>query len=195
MFIVAGLGNPSADYALTRHNFGFMAADTLAESYGFPPFSNKYSGLCSIGDIKGEKVMLLKPLTFMNLSGDSLIKAVSFYKVPLSHIIVIHDDMDIEFGKIKAKTGGSAAGHNGLKSIDSHLGTNYTRIRLGISHPGGKGEVKDFVLSKFSKAEMEELPFILSDIAQAFPAVFTDKGANAAAFTNALGLLKKKRGE
>ena len=195
MFLVAGLGNPSADYALTRHNFGFMAADTLAESYGFPPFSNKFSGLCSLGEIAGEKVMLLKPLTFMNLSGDSLVKAVSFYKIPLTHVIVIHDDLDIEFGKIKAKTGGGAGGHNGLKSIDSHLGVNYTRIRLGISHPMGKGEVKDFVLSKFSKAEAEELPFILSDIAQAFPAILTNKGANAAAFTNALGLLKEKRGK
>lgn len=194
MFIVAGLGNPSADYALTRHNFGFMAADTIAESYGFPPFSNKFSGLVSVGEIKSQKVMLLKPLTFMNLSGDSVAKAVSFYKESLSNLVVIHDDLDIDFGKIKAKTGGSAGGHNGLRSIDSHLGTNYSRIRLGISSPFSRRDVKNFVLSRFSKEELEELPIILADVAEALPCMLASNGANPAAFTNALGLIKNKRG-
>lgn len=194
MFIVAGLGNPEKGYALNRHNFGFMAVDTLAASYGFPLFSSKYDGLVSLGEIGKDKVLLLKPLTFMNLSGNSVGKAVGFYKVPLTNVIVLHDDMDLDFGKIKSKTGGSPAGHNGLKSIDACIGANYARIRLGIGHPKNNGSVSDFVLSNFSKVEQEELPFILGDVATAFPEMIKKGIADSAGFTNALGLLKSKQG-
>lgn len=156
MFLIVGLGNPGAEYAGTRHNVGFMAADYMAEKYGFGPFRSKFDGLIAEGKIEGEKVYLLKPQTYMNLSGNAVIKAANFYKILPSNIIVIHDDMDLPTGKVKAKTGGGAGGHNGLKSIDAAVTPAYHRIRIGVGHPQGSGEaVVNHVLSRFNKADAE----------------------------------------
>ena len=137
MFLIVGLGNPGAEYAATRHNIGFMTADYLHEKYNFSPFKSKFDGLIAEGKINNEKVLLLKPQTFMNLSGNSVVKAANFYKILPQNVIVIHDDMDLPVGKLKAKIGGGAGGHNGLKSIDAAITPNYNRIRIGVCHPQG----------------------------------------------------------
>jgi len=158
MYLVVGLGNPGEEYAKTRHNIGFMAADEIHSRYNFAPFKNKFEGLLAEGTIDGEKVLLLKPQTFMNLSGNSVSKVAAFYKIEPKNIVVIHDDKDLALGKIKAKIGGSAGGHNGIKNIDSHLGTEYNRIRIGVGSPTEHHtDTINFVLSRFSKAEMEVL--------------------------------------
>lgn len=166
MFLVAGLGNPGEEYAKTRHNIGFMAADKIHSYYNFTPFKTKFEGLLAEGIIDGEKVLLLKPQTYMNLSGNSLDKVAGFYKIPSQNIIVIHDDKDLALGKLKAKIGGSAGGHNGLKNIDSHIGTDYNRIRIGVGSPKEHHtDTVSFVLSRFSKAEIEILEERLDFIA------------------------------
>ncbi len=166
MFLVAGLGNPGEEYAKTRHNIGFMAADEIYSRYNFTPFKAKFEGLLAEGNIDGEKVLLLKPQTFMNLSGQSVGKVANFYKIPPQNIIVIHDDKDLALGKLKAKIGGSAGGHNGLKNIDSQIGQDYNRIRIGVGSPKEHNtDTVNFVLSRFSKAEMEILEERLDFIA------------------------------
>ena len=168
MFLVVGLGNPGDEYQNTRHNVGFMAADVLSRRYSFSPFKAKFDGLISEGQIGSEKVYLLKPQTFMNLSGNSVVKAALFYKILPENIIVIHDDIDLAFGQIKAKTGGGSAGHNGLKSIDAHITPQYHRIRIGVGRPLQKGpEVVDFVLGHFSKADMKALEQIFDTVCEA----------------------------
>jgi len=169
MFLVVGLGNPGKEYNLTRHNIGFMAADKIFSRYNFTPFKNKFEGLLAEGTIENEKILLLKPQTFMNLSGNSVAKVASFYKIEPKNIIVIHDDKDLALGKIKAKIGGSAGGHNGIKNIDSHIGIEYNRIRIGVGSPQEHHtDTISFVLSHFSKAEMdileERLDFIAATI-------------------------------
>ena len=166
MFLVAGLGNPGEEYAKTRHNIGFMAADEIYSRYNFTPFKAKFEGLLAEGNIDGEKVLLLKPQTFMTLSGQSVGKVANFYKIPPQNIIVIHDDKDLALGKLKAKIGGSAGGHNGLKNIDSQIGQDYNRIRIGVGSPKEHNtDTVNFVLSRFSKAEMEILEERLDFIA------------------------------
>ena len=189
MFLVVGLGNPGSEYQGTRHNAGFMAADALAEAYHFSSFKSKFDGLIAEGAIDDEKCLLLKPQTFMNLSGNSVIKAASFYKILPEQIIVIHDDMDLQPGQIKAKLGGGSGGHNGLKSIDSHIGANYNRIRLGVGHPQASGEaVVNHVLSRFSKADSELLAQNIALVVKDIP-VLLKKGV--AAFSNQIGMDKK----
>lgn len=190
MFLIVGLGNPGNEYAETRHNVGFMAADCLAEKYNFSPFKAKFDGLVAEGMIDGEKVLLLKPQTFMNLSGNAVVKATSFYKILPQKVIVIHDDMDLQPGQIKAKCGGGAGGHNGLKSIDAHIGPNYNRIRIGVGHPNGRGEeVVNHVLSRFSKADKELLLKDLNLVSENIGILLAD---GMAAFTNKIGMLMKK---
>ncbi len=158
MFLVVGLGNPGEEYAKTRHNIGFMAADEIYSRYNFSPFKAKFEGLLSEGKIGEQKILLLKPQTFMNLSGNSVSKVANFYKIEPENIIVIHDDKDLALGKLKAKIGGSAGGHNGLKNIDSQIGPNYNRIRIGVGSPQEHHtDTVNFVLSRFSKTEMEIL--------------------------------------
>lgn len=169
MFLVVGLGNPGEEYAKTRHNIGFMAADEIHSRYNFTPYKSKFEGLLAEGTIDGEKVLILKPQTFMNLSGNSVGKVANFYKIPSKNIIVIHDDKDLALGKLKAKIGGSAGGHNGLKNIDSQIGQDYNRIRIGVGSPKEHNtDTINFVLSRFSKAEMdilqERLDFISATI-------------------------------
>ena len=158
MFLVVGLGNPGSQYANTRHNIGFMAADAICSRYNFESFKKKFDGEIAAGQIGNEKVLVLKPHTFMNLSGNSVVKAAQFYKILPENIVVIHDDMDLKVGQIKAKRGGGSGGHNGLKSIDSHITPNYNRIRIGVGHPQEKGgQVIDYVLGAFSKADKDIL--------------------------------------
>ncbi len=158
MFLVVGLGNPGTEYQNTRHNVGFMAADVICSRYKFGAFKSKFDGLIAEGQIASEKVYLLKPQTFMNLSGNSVVKAALFYKILPENVIVIHDDIDLALGQLKAKMGGGAGGHNGLKSIDSNITPNYNRIRIGVGRPQNKGpEVIDYVLGHFSKQDKEIL--------------------------------------
>lgn len=192
MFLVVGLGNPGAEYANTRHNVGFMAADEIHRRYNFSAFRAKFDGLVAKGNIEGEKVYLLKPQTFMNLSGNSVVKAASFYKILPQNVVVIHDDMDLPIDKMKAKIGGGAGGHNGLKSIDSCITPNYNRIRLGIGHPNIKTEevVVNHVLSSFSKADKAILEQNIDIVADLLP-ILLKKGV--AEFSNQLGMKLNKR--
>ncbi len=192
MFLVVGLGNPGAEYAATRHNVGFMAADELHRRHNFSPFKAKFDGLIAEGAIEGEKVYLLKPQTFMNLSGNSVVKAAHFYKILPQNIVVIHDDMDLPTDKIKAKIGGGAGGHNGIKSIDAAISPNYNRIRLGVGHPANKDEdsVVNHVLSGFSKADKENVERNIEIVVDLLP-VLLKKGV--AEFSNQLGMKLAKR--
>ena len=192
MFLVVGLGNPGAEYAATRHNVGFMAADELHRRYNFSPWRAKFDGLIAEGLIDGEKVYLLKPQTFMNLSGNSVVKAAHFYKILPQNIVVIHDDMDLPTDKIKAKIGGGAGGHNGLKSIDSAISPNYNRIRLGVGHPISKSEdsVVNHVLSGFGKADKENIEHNIDVIANLLPILLKK---NVAEFSNQLGMVLAKK--
>lgn len=154
MQLLVGLGNPGEKYRNNRHNIGFMAIDAIARRHDFPPFRSKFAGLISEGTIGGEKVLLLKPQTFMNNSGESVLATMSFYKLAPEAITVIYDEIDLASGKVRIKRGGGNGGHNGLRSIDPRIGTNYRRVRLGVGHPGSKELVMHHVLGDFSKAEM-----------------------------------------
>lgn len=151
--ILVGLGNPGLNYENTRHNIGFNLIDAIAEKFDFPSFSNKFASLVSSKLILNKKITLLKPQTYMNLSGEAVAKVSSFYKIDLSNIIVIHDDIDLSFAKIKMKIAGGSGGHNGIKSIDQHLSSNYYRLRIGVDKPNSMRNVGDYVLDKFTKEE------------------------------------------
>jgi PTH1 family peptidyl-tRNA hydrolase len=153
MLIFAGLGNPGPQYAGNRHNIGFMAVDAIARAHRFPPFRAKFQAGASEGTIGTERVLLLKPTTYMNESGRAVGEALRFYKVPLSDVVVLHDELDLEPGKLRVKVGGGNAGHNGLRSITALCGNDYKRVRLGIGHPGDKALVHGYVLSDFFKDE------------------------------------------
>ncbi len=154
MWLLVGLGNPGAKYENNRHNIGFMAVDAIAREYSIGPFKAKYQGQLAEGRIGDQKVALLKPETYMNESGRSVGAAAKFYKIAPDHIIAFHDELDLAPAKIRVKTGGGNAGHNGLRSMDAHLGTpDYMRVRLGIGHPGDKDRVHSYVLGDFSKPE------------------------------------------
>ena len=178
MFLVVGLGNPDKEYQATRHNIGFMAADEIFRRYSFSDFRKKAQGLVAEGTIANEKILLVKPQTYMNLSGNCVSELVNFYKLSAQNVIVIHDDMDLNVGQIKAKSGGSAGGHNGLKSIDNHIGNNYGRIRVGVGRPQTKEEVVNWVLSGFSKNDKEKMEKMLDLIAQNID-IFILKGCQA----------------
>jgi PTH1 family peptidyl-tRNA hydrolase len=155
MRLLVGLGNPGARYARNRHNVGFMAADAVARRYGFAPFRNRFKGEFAEGPIAGERRFLLKPLTFMNLSGEAVAAAARFFKFAPEEIVVIHDELDLRPGKLRVKRGGGNAGHNGLRSIDALLGADYWRVRIGIGHPGRKELVHPYVLQNFPAEELE----------------------------------------
>lgn len=165
MWLLVGLGNPGDKYEYNRHNIGFLAVDAIADTYGFPAYKNKFQGLVAEGRIDGEKAILLKPQTYMNNSGQSVGEAVKFYKIPLDHIVVFHDELDLAAGKIRTKRGGGNAGHNGLRSMDSHLNSNdYWRVRLGIGHPGDRAMVHDYVLGDFSKSDSIWLKSLIESV-------------------------------
>ena len=153
MIIIAGLGNPGAKYADNRHNIGFMAIDAMHRRHAFSPWAKKFKAEIAEGEIAGEKVLLMKPQTFMNLSGESVGEAMRFYKLGPGDIVAVHDELDLLPGKVRIKIGGGHGGHNGLKSLDAHCGKDYRRLRLGIGHPGDKDRVHGHVLGDFAKSE------------------------------------------
>ena len=155
MHLIVGLGNPGDKYRHNRHNIGFLAVDAIARRHGFPGYREKFQGLISEGTIDGDKVLILKPQTFMNASGDSVQKVATFYKLGPADISVVYDEIDLAPGKSRIKIGGGNGGHNGLRSIDPQIGTPYRRIRLGVGHPGHKDLVMPHVLGDFSKAEQQ----------------------------------------
>ena len=165
MQLLVGLGNPGTQYALNRHNVGFMAADAIAESWRFGPVQKKFQGWLRDGRIGSERVILLKPATFMNESGRAVGEALRFYKLEMSALTVFHDELDLAPFKVKVKQGGGTAGHNGLRSIDQHLGADFRRVRIGIGHPGHKDRVTGYVLGNYAKAEMDDLADMLGAIA------------------------------
>ncbi|MBF6602891.1 MAG: aminoacyl-tRNA hydrolase [Sphingorhabdus sp.] len=177
MQLWVGLGNPGAQYALHRHNVGFMALDALEEVHGFPPPKQKFQGWTVDGQLGSEKLLLLKPATFMNESGRSVGEAMRFYKLEPEDVTVFHDELDLEPFKVKVKMGGGHAGHNGLRSIDAHIGPDFRRVRIGIGHPGHKSRVHGHVLGNYTKAEIDPLAHMLGAIAS--EADWLAKGDNA----------------
>ena len=170
MQILAGLGNPGAQYALHRHNVGFMAIDAIAECWNIGPFKPRFQGMAAEGRIGPAKVLLLKPATFMNESGRSVAEAVRFYKRdPAEALTVFYDELDLAPFKLKIKHGGGAAGHNGIRSIDAHLGPDWRRVRIGIGHPGHKDRVTGHVLGNFAKVDQAWLEKLLDAVADAAP--------------------------
>lgn len=165
MLLIAGLGNPGSKYENNRHNVGFMAADAIARRHSFSPWSKKFQGLVCDGRIGDEKVLLIKPQTFMNLSGQSVGEAMRFHKLAPADLIVLYDELDLAPGKVRIKTGGGAGGHNGIRSLDAHCGKDYRRVRIGIGHPGVKELVMPHVLGDFAKADREWLDPLLDAIA------------------------------
>ena len=153
MLLFVGLGNPGAQYAGNRHNIGFMALEAIAREHRFPPFRARFKGRASEGQIGGERVVLLMPETYMNESGRAAQEATRFYKIELADVVAFHDELDLAPGKLRIKTGGGNAGHNGLRSLTAHLGNDYRRVRLGIGHPGDKALVHSYVLNDFGKSE------------------------------------------
>jgi len=169
MMLFVGLGNPGSQYEKNRHNVGFMAVSRIVENHNFSPWKNKFQGSISNGLLRNQKIIILKPNTFMNLSGQSVGEVIRFYKIPSSKVIVFHDEIDFPLGKLKFKSGGGHAGHNGLRSISEHIGSDYIRIRIGVGHPGNKNAVANYVLGDFSKVEQETITQILEVISTEAP--------------------------
>lgn len=169
MLLVVGLGNPGAEYANNRHNIGFMAVDEIVRRHSFAPFRSKFHGELADGGIGTEKVLALKPATYMNESGRSVQAAMAFYKIAPEDLIVIHDEIDLAGGKVRVKRGGGHAGHNGLRSVHAHVGGNYARVRLGVGRPGDKAEVAGHVLKDFAKAEREWVERMIDGVGERFP--------------------------
>jgi peptidyl-tRNA hydrolase, PTH1 family len=186
MKLFAGLGNPGTKYAGNRHNIGFMALDRIAADHGFTAWRKAHQGLVAEGRLGADKVVLLKPDTFMNLSGQSVRACMGFYKLTPADLVVFHDELDLAPGKCRVKEGGGHAGHNGLRSIHQHLGTDaYRRVRLGIGHPGHKDAVAAFVLHDFAKADQDWLDDLLRGISDGAAAL---ADGDAAKFMNAVSL-------
>ncbi len=177
MKLWVGLGNPGAKYAGNRHNIGFMALDHVAADHGFSSWRRGFQGLVAEGRLGGERVLLLKPETFMNLSGQSVGEAARFHKLTPADVTVFHDELDLAPGKIKVKTAGGHAGHNGLRSIHAHIGEAYHRVRLGIGHPGHKDAVAGYVLHDFGKADQGWLADLLRGISEGAPMLADGDGA------------------
>lgn len=185
MFLLIGLGNPGTRYAQNRHNAGFMVADEIAREYGFSAWSTRFGGQVSEGRIGTTKVLAFKPMSYMNLSGNPAGELARFYKIPTDNIIAIHDELDLPLAKLRVKRGGGNGGHNGLKSLDEHLGKDYLRVRFGIGHPGDKDKVSDYVLSDFAKTEM---PVVLDCIKEITKHIATLLQGDEAGFMNKIAL-------
>jgi peptidyl-tRNA hydrolase, PTH1 family len=171
MLLLVGLGNPGAEYARNRHNIGFMAVDEIARRHNFGPWRRKFQGQLCEGTVAGDKVLALQPYTYMNDSGQSVSAAMSFFKLKPEQIVVIHDELDLPPAKLRVKKGGGHGGHNGLRSIDAHIGKEYWRVRLGIGHPGDKNAVTGWVLHDFSKTEMTWFEPLLTAVSDALPLI------------------------
>ena len=192
MHLLAGLGNPGAKYAGNRHNVGFMVVDEIHRRFGFAPFRLKFDGDLSEGSIGGHKIFLLKPKTFMNDSGISVGATARFFKIPPSRVVVFHDELDLAPGKIRARTGGGVAGHNGLKSIASHFSQDFRRVRIGIGHPGERSLVTEHVLKDFTDADMVWVHKTIEAIAEASPHMVADTDAE---FASKVALMLKPPGQ
>ncbi len=177
MHLLVGLGNIGREYEATRHNFGFLLCDQIIDDYRFSNQGKKFRSEVFSGEILGQKILALKPQTFMNLSGAAVAEAANFYKIPNQKILVLHDDVDVEFGRIKVKIGGGHGGHNGLRSIDEAIGKDYMRLRLGVGRPMSKEfDTADYVLGKFSKEEMAEVEKINAKISKLLGCLLEGKG-------------------
>ncbi len=185
MKLWVGLGNPGPKYAGTRHNIGWMAVDRIAGDHGFAPWRAKFQGQVAEGRLGSEKIILLKPETFMNLSGQSVRAAMDFHKLTPADVLVFHDELDLAPGKCRLKSGGGHAGHNGLRSIHAHIGEAYDRVRLGIGHPGHKDKVADYVLHDFAKADQDWLDDLMRGISDGAPMLADAQGDK---FLNAVAL-------
>ena len=185
MRLFVGLGNPGAKYARNRHNIGFMAVDRIAEDHGFAPWRGRFQGQLAEGRLGGDKVVLLKPQTFMNLSGQSVGEAMRYFRLAPGDVTVFHDELDLAPGKCRVKQGGGHAGHNGLRSLHAHIGEGYGRVRLGIGHPGRKEAVAGYVLHDFARADEAWLDDLLRGISDGAPAL---AAGDAARFQNAVAL-------
>jgi PTH1 family peptidyl-tRNA hydrolase len=185
MKLFVGLGNPGTKYQNNRHNIGFMALDRIADDHGFAPWKGKFQGSLTEGRLGSEKVLLLKPETFMNLSGQSVGEAMRFYKLAAEDVVVFHDELDLAAGKLKYKKGGGHAGHNGLRSMHQHIGETYGRVRMGIGHPGRKDLVSHYVLHDFHKMDQDWLDDMLRGISDGVAHLAAD---DTAKFSNAVAL-------
>ena len=185
MKLFAGLGNPGARYAQNRHNIGFMAVDRIASDHGFGPWRNKFNAELAEGRLGSDKVILLKPQTYMNRSGQAVGEALRFYKLTPADLIVFHDELDLAPGKMRLKQGGGHAGHNGLRSIHDHAGPDYARVRLGIGHPGHKDRVAGYVLSDFAKSDQDWLDDLMRGLSDGAAALASDDRAR---FANTVAL-------
>jgi len=176
MNLIVGLGNIGKKYELTRHNFGFLTLDEIIREFSFEKLGDKFNSEVFVGQINDEKIIAIKPQTYMNNSGVAVLAAASFYKIPPEQIVVFHDEIDINFGEVRVKQGGGNAGHNGLKSIDEKIGKNYWRFRLGVSRPQNpEYEVADYVLSKFGEQELSKVEEISKNIAKKLPQFLIEK--------------------
>ena len=185
MKLFVGLGNPGKKYTNNRHNIGFMALNQIANDHSFSPWKNKFQGQITDGKLGDEKVILLKPETFMNLSGQSVSETIKFYKIKIEDIIVFHDELDLAPAKLRVKISGGHAGHNGLRSIHQHIGADYHRVRMGIGHPGHKDRVANYVLSDFAKNDQNWLQDLLFGISDG--AIYLANN-NAGKFMNAVAM-------
>lgn len=186
MRMIVGLGNPGTKHARQRHNIGFMAVDAIFRRHSFSPMRKKFKAEIADGEISGEKVILVKPQTFMNLSGEAVGEAMRFYKIKPTHISVFYDELDLAAGKVRIKTGGGHGGHNGIKSLDAHCGKDYKRIRLGIDHPGHKERVTGHVLGDFSKEDYKWVDPLLNAIGDNIDMLIEGKDSS---FMNKLALV------
>ncbi len=180
MILIVGLGNPGEKYARQRHNIGFMAVDEIIRRHNFSPERKRFQGLVCEGTLDGEKALILKPQTYMNESGRSVGEAMRFYKLEPSDVVVMHDELDLPAAKVRIKTGGGAAGNNGIKSITSHIGAEFRRLRIGIGHPGDRARVSGHVLGDFAKADKTWLEPLLDAIAEAAPLLAEGKDSSFA---------------
>ena len=176
MRLIVGLGNPGPDYASNRHNIGFMAVDEIVRRHSFGAARLRFHGLVAEGMIGGEKVVALKPQTYMNDSGRAVGAAVQFFKLPEDAVIVIYDEIDLPLGKVRVKRGGGTGGHNGIRDIDAHVGPDFWRVRLGVGHPGHKDLVHRHVLNDFAKAERDDVAKVIDAVAEALPILVADDG-------------------
>lgn len=185
MLLIVGLGNPGSKYAMNRHNIGFMAVDRIADDHGFSGWKSKFQGKINEGRLGSEKVILLKPETFMNKSGQSVGEAMRFYKLEPEDVIVLHDEIDLAPAKVRYKQGGGHAGHNGLRSVHGHIGENYARVRLGVGHPGHKDAVPGYVLRDFPKADQNWLDDVIRGLSDGAPHL---AAGDSGKFLNAVAL-------
>jgi PTH1 family peptidyl-tRNA hydrolase len=191
MQLIVGLGNPGSGYAGNRHNIGFMAVEAIAKRHGLGPWRRRFQGVATEGPLAGERVLLLLPGTYMNESGRAVAEAANFYKLGLPDIAVLHDEIDLAPAKVRVKTGGGNAGHNGLRSISAHVGNDYRRVRIGVGHPGAKELVHAYVLNDFAKSERDWVEALCGIIAD--NAVLLAKGEDAS-FQNKVHLAMQAKG-